>query len=107
MAQTRLAPQRIKNQWISQSLRFSMPSGSRRLAQSMAAMAMLRPAMAAMFSRSTSQKPKYGLSGLGNLLRRLTVHITRPVPTIAVPARLVRKYSQRTVVSPKRPRCRA
>ena len=52
-------------------------------------------------------KTKIGRSGSCSFCRRLTVHITRPVPTIAVPMKLTRKYSHRNSVSLKRPRCSA
>ena len=107
IAQNRVAPQAMNMACTSHSARCAISTGSRRLAQSMPAMPMDRPAMVAMFSRSTSRKPKCGLSGSGSLLRRFTFHSTSPVPTMAVPARLTMKYSQRVGRSPKRPMCSA
>ena len=75
----------------SQGERLAMSTGRRRLAHSIAAMPAGTPAMVPMFSFSTRRKPKCGRSGSGSFWRRATDHRTRPVATMAQPARLHRK----------------
>ncbi|CPJ12897.1 Uncharacterised protein [Bordetella pertussis] len=78
-------------------------AGNSRLAQKNAATATHRPAMLPAFRASTSRSAND--SRPAAFWRRLAIHSARPVPTMAVPARLTRKYSQRSTGSANRPRC--
>ena len=68
---SRVRPQTMKNAWTSQSARPSNGCGSRRLAHRNAVIAIDKPAMLAMFGRSTRRKPKSGTIRVRQLLSPL------------------------------------